>query len=990
MTTPGCCDELDHPRIIVNPPGLDSVDYRVGTYAEFRHALLRPRPNERALAAWNPAPRGDLAVQLLEWWAYLSDILTFYNERAVQEVLLRTAALPEDVRRIVRLLGYRPRPGIGASGAVAVVSSATLPFIVPVGFPIQGQVEPGAAAQIFEVDEDIDVGELRTELPPSAGFPPPRLTNARKWRGKAPRTPNGKLVDRVAAGFKTDESIQMLPGKEIELALDGVVSSIQPDDIVVAIPRDWTGHLDPDGYAIVSVRDVKFVFDPAGKALTVLKLLCGSAFHVPNPKDFRFLKATKTAHLWLYHERYPGSTNPMLLGVSTGLQIVQRIFDPLGLFAGGSPPTRPPEDPRVITGMQMMAPPRGIARLEAVVRGINPGDPVLFEKRTGGGLAALFDLIAKGVPESVLGMLRMLVAQLVQVTGYAEDIWYANAPQMDRIGQGPPIGPPSHSVLGGMQGAEGAIPMPHTRISFDPNPILDLMAVGDLDLNKILVHYDWQEIGEIVPGQKVPEGKIEVPAVEGLPDDVQVPALVRGEKGGSRAWLNSRDLVPDEPLSGKLEAFMHLLPVSRGQSVRGEVLGSGDPTLAGQELVLKQSPLTYLTDTGPRSTNGYRSTLRIRVDGIEWREVPSFYGQPADARVFVTREDEEQVTHVRFGDGENGARLPAGRENVVADYRVGSGAALPRPGTLTTILQPRPGVDAIVNPVPVGGGADPDPPEHIRRYAPRSVMTFGRAISGDDYETLAAQTPGVSRARVYWAWDAAHQRKVVKVFVGDDAPAVEAARKALLAFADPNRPVVVAPATPIYPELSLCVVVDPAYDPDAVGAAVTRALLDPRAQPFGSEVVRIGQIVYDSQIHDACVRVPGVVAVHRLELGLWPPLQPMSFLTSFAYLPLDFGENKPFGNVDLDRYFGSNFLVSELFAPEKLQERRGILEKDLFDPFLLASKIVEPTPPPVPEPPAPLVPDLQPGPRYVPPEGKFFLLRASGLHVTTEVARHAL
>ena len=72
---------------------------------------------------------------------------------------------------------------------------------------------------------------------------------------------------------------------------------------------------------------------------------------------------------------------------------------------------------------------------------------------------------------------------------------------------------------------------------------------------------------------------------------------------------------------------------------------------------------------------------------------------------------------------------------------------VPPIGTLTTILRPQPGLSAIRNPVAPGGGADPDPPEQIRRYAPRSVLTFGRAVSGDDYETIAAQTPGVRRAR---------------------------------------------------------------------------------------------------------------------------------------------------------------------------------------------------------------------------------------------------
>src|SRR5205814_796643 len=80
------------------------------------------------------------------------------------------------------------------------------------------------------------------------------------------------------------------------------------------------------------------------------------------------------------------------------------------------------------------------------------------------------------------------------------------------------------------------------------------------------------------------------------------------------------------------------VPVSRGETVTVEVLGSGDASAAGQEFVLKKSPLTYLAGESASGT-GYRSTLRVWVDGVEWTEVRSFYGQSAKATIFVTRED---------------------------------------------------------------------------------------------------------------------------------------------------------------------------------------------------------------------------------------------------------------------------------------------------------------------------------------------------------------
>ena len=75
----------------------------------------------------------------------------------------------------------------------------------------------------------------------------------------------------------------------------------------------------------------------------------------------------------------------------------------------------------------------------------------------------------------------------------------------------------------------------------------------------------------------------------------------------------------------------------------------------------------------------------------------------------MTREDEQGQTHVVFGDGKNGARLPTGVNNVVASYRYGSGAAVPAAGSLTVVLKPQPGLRSIKNPVAVGGGSRPGP-----------------------------------------------------------------------------------------------------------------------------------------------------------------------------------------------------------------------------------------------------------------------------------------
>jgi hypothetical protein len=254
------------------------------------------------------------------------------------------------------------------------------------------------------------------------------------------------------------------------------------------------------------------------------------------------------------------------------------------------------------------------------------------------------------------------------------------------------------------------------------------------------------------------------------------------------------------------------------------VLGSGDAALAGQEFALAKKPLTYLPSAATVAGSGgvgYRSTLRVRVNGVEWREAPSFYGQPPDAPVFVTREDEDG-SHARAVRRRR-QRRPACPRAWTTSSRptvTAAGPRRPRAGSLNVIVRPHPGIKALRNPVAVGGA--PTRTRPTRSGATRRALCspFNRAVSGDDYETLAAQTPGVARARAYWAFDPELQRTAVTVYVGDDAHAVSAARAVLAGAGDPNRPVVVKPAVPVRIALLLAVRVAPGYVAADVAAGV--------------------------------------------------------------------------------------------------------------------------------------------------------------------------
>ncbi|MCB0839061.1 MAG: hypothetical protein KDD99_20455, partial [Bacteroidetes bacterium] len=109
---------------------------------------------------------------------------------------------------------------------------------------------------------------------------------------------------------------------------------------------------------------------------------------------------------------------------------------------------------------------------------------------------------------------------------------------------------------------------------------------------------------------------------------------------------------------------------THGESTK-EVLGSGDASKKFQKFTLSQTPLTYIPHTG--SSTGRKSTLEIRVNNVLWKEVPNFYQQSADALVYIVRQNDQGQSTVIFGDGINGSRLPTGQFNITASYRMGLG-----------------------------------------------------------------------------------------------------------------------------------------------------------------------------------------------------------------------------------------------------------------------------------------------------------------------------
>ncbi|UJS16690.1 MAG: hypothetical protein L3J17_12350 [Candidatus Jettenia sp.] len=146
-----CREPLLFPKRPNNRPGLPHIDYRIGTYSDFREAILRNLNKDPVLSPWTHRRPDDPGIALLEGASILGDILTFYQELYANEAYVRTAQWRESIADLVRLLGYHLSPGLGGKATFTIEVKGDKPVIIPKGFPIKAQVEGLEQPAEFEI-----------------------------------------------------------------------------------------------------------------------------------------------------------------------------------------------------------------------------------------------------------------------------------------------------------------------------------------------------------------------------------------------------------------------------------------------------------------------------------------------------------------------------------------------------------------------------------------------------------------------------------------------------------------------------------------------------------------------------------------------------------------------------------------------------------------------------------------------------------------------
>jgi len=303
--------------------------------------------------------------------------------------------------------------------------------------------------------------------------------------------------------------------------------------------------------------------------------------------------------------------------------------------------------------------------------------------------------------------------------------------------------------------------------------------------------------------------------------------------------------------------YGNVVKATHGET-RTEVLGSGDGSKPFQHFPLKQPPLTYMAAP---SAVGAASTLEIRVNEVLWHETDSLVGLNQNDRNYVLRTEDNGNTTAIFGNGQTGARLPSGVENIRAVYRSGIGKAGNVKVEQISILATRPlGLKGVINPLAATGGADRESRDRARRNIPLAVMALDRLVSTQDYADFARTFAGIGKASAKELSNGWQQVVHVTIAGADDIPIDQNSDlyrnllQALQQQGDPHQPIQLVMRELMVLILVANVKILPDYLWELVEPKIRAALLD----TFSFERRELGQSVSLSELISTVQKVPGV------------------------------------------------------------------------------------------------------------------------------------
>lgn len=300
-------------------------------------------------------------------------------------------------------------------------------------------------------------------------------------------------------------------------------------------------------------------------------------------------------------------------------------------------------------------------------------------------------------------------------------------------------------------------------------------------------------------------------------------------------------------------------------------------------------------------------------DGERWEPERELLNSDRFATSFVAEMREDGRAELRFGDDLLG-RAPEPGATLSAHYRVGNGThGNIGAGALARVAVSQPlRLIRVRNPLPASGGADPEPIDHGRLYAPQMFRSQRRAVTVEDYVAAAQRHPEVQRAGATRRWTGSWWTVFLTIDRRGGRPIDAAFEAQLRGFLDPLRlaghDIEIDAPRFVALELAMQVCVAAGY----VRVNVEQALLERLRAFFHPDNFTFGQTVHLSPIVAAAMAVPGVewvqtTALHRFREPNGEPLETGRLtLARLEIARLDNDPNRPEnGRIQLDMQGGT-------------------------------------------------------------------------------------
>ncbi len=239
----GCCEGTERltPVAIANRPGLAALSYRVGTHGAFLETMRADLSSRAELSGLTTRDSGDFSIALLDAWATVGDVLTFYQERIANEGYLRTALERRSVLELARLVGYQLRPGVAASVYFAyLLEKDQADVLIAPGNRAQSVPDPGEDAQTFETADPLQAVAALNILKPRLHRPQYLTLNDiiddNLALNAAALRPTGIYLKGTATNLKANDALLLHFGdarepvlfRAVEIATEPVVGAEPP------------------------------------------------------------------------------------------------------------------------------------------------------------------------------------------------------------------------------------------------------------------------------------------------------------------------------------------------------------------------------------------------------------------------------------------------------------------------------------------------------------------------------------------------------------------------------------------------------------------------------------------------------------------------------------------------------------------------------------------------------------------------------------------